>query len=94
MQFSMLSDDQTALELAQSDISVYVACDATSSQRAYDRSVAFNRLRSSGITLSTTESILFELLRSAKHPNFKEISSLIVADNRNFENEFAHDTFL
>jgi len=61
---------------------------------SYDRSVALARIRSSGVTMSTTESILFELLRTAKHPNFKEISGLIVADSRNNENEFAQDNFL
>ena len=47
------------------------------SNRKFDRNVAIDRLQSEGVTITTAESILFDLLRDTKHPNFKEISQLI-----------------
>lgn len=34
-------------------------------------------MRQSGAFISTSESVLFELLGDSKHPNFKEIQPLI-----------------
>ena len=68
---------QTALDLLREEYDVFLVCDAVSSQRPYDRTVAINRLREAGAVLTTTESIIFDLMRDAKHPNFKAISGLI-----------------
>ena len=35
------------------------------------------RMRQSGIFISTSESVIFELLRNSKHPKFKEVQPLI-----------------
>ena len=35
------------------------------------------RLRQAGVFISTSESVLFELLGDAKHPKFKEVQALI-----------------
>lgn len=59
----------------------------------YDRSLALKRLSNSGIVLSTVESIAFDLIKTADHPNFKEISSVIVSEKKNL-NEFAADSFM
>jgi hypothetical protein len=45
--------------------------------RPYDRHVALNRLKEAGAVLTTSESIVFDLMRDAKHPNFKQVSNLI-----------------
>ena len=37
----------------------------------------FQRLRQSGAFITTSECILFSLLGSAKHPNFKEVQALV-----------------
>ena len=37
----------------------------------------FQRMRQSGAFISTSESILFELLGDSKHPKFKEVQALI-----------------
>lgn len=68
---------QTTLDLLAEDFDVFLICDATSSQRPYDRTIALNRLKEAGAILTTTESIIFDLMRDAKHPNFKQISTLI-----------------
>jgi hypothetical protein len=36
-----------------------------------------NRLKEAGAILTTSESIVFDLMRDAKHPNFKQVSNLI-----------------
>jgi len=35
------------------------------------------RLENSGAVITDVETTLFELLRSSKHPNFKEIQALV-----------------
>jgi isochorismate hydrolase len=68
---------QTALDLLREEYEVFLVCDAVSSQRPYDRTVALNRLRDAGAILTTTESIIFDLMRDAKNPQFRTISGMI-----------------
>ncbi len=68
---------QTALELLAAGYEVYVVADVVSSRSAQNRDVALSRLQSEGVKLTTTEMALFELLRTAENPNFKEISRII-----------------
>jgi len=82
---------QTALDLRKSDINVHLVCDAVSSQRPYDRAVALARMRDAGVIMTTAESAIFDLLESADHPKFKQISSLVKASNQ-APNEFAADS--
>eukprot|EP01080_Neovahlkampfia_damariscottae_P001798 gene1798-940_t len=67
---------QTSLELMEKGYEVHLAADGVASQRQFDRSVAFDRLKQSGAFISTYESILFQIVRDAKNENFKEISKL------------------
>ncbi len=50
-----------------------VVVDGISSQRRLDLSVALHHMASEGATLTTAESLVFQLLRSADHPQFKEL---------------------
>lgn len=79
---------QTALDLLETGKEVHVVCDAASSQRAHDRTVAMKRLESAGCIMTTSESVIFDLLRDSKHPQFKAISSMI-KEHSAFQNEFA-----
>eukprot|EP01125_Pyxidicula_operculata_P016732 TRINITY_DN5788_c0_g1_i1.p1 TRINITY_DN5788_c0_g1~~TRINITY_DN5788_c0_g1_i1.p1 ORF type:complete len:140 (-),score=15.90 TRINITY_DN5788_c0_g1_i1:84-503(-) len=67
---------QTALDLLENGISVHLLVDGTSSQRQFDRMTAFSRLREAGVLLTTTESVLFQIIGDATHPNFKAVSNL------------------
>eukprot|EP01010_Urceolus_cornutus_P001372 NODE_1911_length_712_cov_236.693816_g1488_i0.p2 GENE.NODE_1911_length_712_cov_236.693816_g1488_i0~~NODE_1911_length_712_cov_236.693816_g1488_i0.p2 ORF type:complete len:211 (-),score=66.17 NODE_1911_length_712_cov_236.693816_g1488_i0:79-657(-) len=67
---------QTAMDLLESGYNVHIAADGVSSQRQSDRMMALERLRQLGVYISTSESILFEILRDAKDPYFKGISEL------------------
>ena len=67
---------QTALDLAASGFEPYVAVDAIGSRYAIDYEFALRRMESSGVTLTTTETAIFEWCRTADRPEFKKISAL------------------
>ncbi len=72
---------QTALDLLELGCKVHVVCDAVSSQRPYDRTVAFERMQREGAVMTTTESVLFELMGTAQHESFKSISTMLKVHN-------------
>ena len=72
---------QTALDLVEMGMSVQLVCDAVSSQRQYDRLMALERMKSCGVTMTTTESVLFDLMKSADHSKFRVISNLVKDHN-------------
>ena len=68
---------QTAAALLDEGYKVTVAADACSSRSEKEHEFGLDRMKSLGAELKTTEMILFELLKSSRHPKFKEIQSLI-----------------
>lgn len=68
---------QTAVDLLRKDFSVDVLADAVSSRTPENKQIAINRMAVEGINISCTEMALFELLRTAEHPQFKQIAKLI-----------------
>jgi len=68
---------QTALELQQRGMQVFVVQDAVCSRRKANHKNALARLRQAGVIVSNTESVLFEWLSDASHPQFKTLSKLI-----------------
>lgn len=68
---------QTVLDLLANDFQVNVAADAVSSRREFDFQIALDRMRTLGAEITTTESILFELLEVCGTPEFKEISRIV-----------------
>lgn len=70
---------QTALDLIERGLAVFIAVDAVGTRHALDHETALRRLESSGAILTTTESLLFEWCRSADHPRFQEIRRLVLS---------------
>lgn len=68
---------QTAFEFQQLAYQVYVVEDATCSRDEQHKQNALDRMRQAGIQVTNHESVVFEWLRDAKHPQFKSISSLL-----------------
>lgn len=68
---------QTALELLDDEFDVCVVTDACGSRKERDRDAAFDRLAGAGCELVTTEMVLFEWLRTAEHPAFREVQALV-----------------
>lgn len=68
---------QTALDLIKKNYNVYILADCSSSREEYNHNCALNLLQNKRANIITLEIALFEFLKSSKHPNFKEIQSLI-----------------
>jgi len=68
---------QTALDLLNAGYEVQVITDAVSSRTAENKHVALERMKETGATLTSTEMALFELLRVAAGPQFKEIAKIV-----------------
>ena len=68
---------QTALDLLNAGYEVFVVQDACGSRADDNKQAALRRLIHSGVQIVTTEMVIFELLQSSKHPNFKEVQSII-----------------
>jgi nicotinamidase-related amidase len=68
---------QTAIDLKEAGFVPVVVMDCISS-RSFDHvDLAAERFRHEGILMTSMESVLFELTRSAGEPEFKEISKLV-----------------
>ena len=68
---------QTALDLLDEEFDVWVVTDACSSRSERNRDAAFDRLAGNGAELISTEMLAYEWLRTAEHPSFKEVLSLL-----------------
>lgn len=68
---------QTALDLLADGVRVVIVADAVSSRKASHRELALARLRDEGATITSVESLLFELCGQAGTPRFKALSALV-----------------
>ncbi|MCL3781777.1 hydrolase [Prolixibacteraceae bacterium JC049] len=68
---------QTAVDLKDAGFNPIVVWDCVSSRTEENKAISLERLRHEGIMVTSYESILFELTRSAKAPAFKAVSKLV-----------------
>ena len=68
---------QTAMDLLTRGFEVSVVADAVSSRTADNKQIALRRLASEGAAIASTEMVLFELLKTAEHRQFKPIAKLV-----------------
>jgi nicotinamidase-related amidase len=68
---------QTALDLLAAGFDVNVVADAVSSRTLDNKQIALSRLAAEGAKITSTEMTLFEILRTADHPDFKQIAKLV-----------------
>ncbi len=68
---------QTALDLLRVDYAVFVAADAVGSRFSTDAETSLVRMGRAGVEISTTESLIFELIERCDHPKFKDILQLV-----------------
>jgi nicotinamidase-related amidase len=64
---------QTALAALRDGYLVHVASDAVSSRTEWNWKIGLERMRAAGAIISSTEMIIYELLRSSAVPAFKEM---------------------
>ena len=69
--------NQTAEDLLTSGKEVHVVQDAVSSRTAANRDLGLHKMEHSGAVLTSVETALFELLRAAGTPEFKQVQALV-----------------
>ena len=69
---------QSAIELTEKGYDVFVVSDAIASRKLTSYETSLTRLEQANIWLLNTESVLFEWLSNASHPEFKSLSKLIL----------------
>jgi nicotinamidase-related amidase len=69
--------NQTAEDLLATGREVHVVTDAVTSRTAENRDLGLHKMERSGAVLTSVETALFELLRAAGTPEFKEIQALV-----------------
>ena len=69
--------NQTVHDLLAADFKVHLLTDCIASRNKTDRKTAVAKMQSSGAILSSVEMALFELMRDARHEQFKAIQGLI-----------------
>ena len=68
---------QTALGLKEKGYEVAVVAEACGSRRPSDKLLAIERLREQDIFILSVEMLIFEWLKTCKHPQFKNVLQLI-----------------
>lgn len=68
---------QTALDLRAQGLNVYIPIECAASRNPANKTNGLEQMRAAGVTVGNGESLLFALLRDAKHPAFKTISKLV-----------------
>jgi len=70
---------QTVLDCLQKGFKVILISDSMGSRNRVDHEIALQRMTQSGAILTTTESIIFELCKTADREEFKEIRKIIMS---------------
>jgi len=68
---------QTALDLISSGYTVHLVADAVSSRTPENRQIGIDAMKSAGAHITSTEMVLFELLRTAADPKAKELFKIV-----------------
>ncbi|XP_039256105.2 isochorismatase domain-containing protein 2-like [Styela clava] len=69
---------RTTTDLLENDYEVHVVADAVSSRSQTDRLFALSTMRQMGAYITTSETVLLQILGDAKHPKFREAQKLIM----------------
>ena len=69
--------NQTVHDLLAQNFQVHLLIDCVASRATEDKQIAVSKMEKSGAVLSSREMALFELMRDARHEQFKEIQRLI-----------------
>lgn len=68
---------QTALELKEKGYEIYFVNDCSASRKSSDFQTAVEYLKQEDIRIVSKEIVLFSLLETSRHPNFKELQQLV-----------------
>ena len=70
---------QTVIDCLKKGFEVILISDAMSSRNKVDHDIALKRMVQVGAILTTTESMIFELCKTADRKEFKEIKNIIMS---------------
>ena len=70
---------QTVLDSLQNGFEVILISDAIGSRNILDHEIALQRMTQMGAILTTTESIIFELCKTADRKEFRDIRNIIIS---------------
>jgi len=68
---------QTTVDLLASGYGVEVVADVVSSRTAENREIGLQRMRDEGARITSVEMALFDLMRVAEGPKFREVSKIV-----------------
>jgi nicotinamidase-related amidase len=68
---------QTVIDLLASDFSIKVNQQAVSSRIKSNKKLGLHNMEKAGANITSTEMILFELMKTASNPKFRQISKLL-----------------
>lgn len=68
---------QTTLDLLDAGYEVCLLADAVSSRDPEQKRIALERVRAAGATVATVEMLIYELMRDARDPAFRELLQLV-----------------
>ncbi|HBC85363.1 MAG TPA: hydrolase [Lentisphaeria bacterium] len=68
---------QTAIDALSRGFQVFLPADAVCSRNEKDMSLSLEFMRCLDIYVTSTESVIFSILRDASHPSFRKISALL-----------------
>lgn len=68
---------QTVFDLLSEAFEVHIVVDALAARHAIDHETAIRRMESAGVTVTTTEAVMFEWCEVAGTAEFKEVSALV-----------------
>ena len=68
---------QTALDLRDRGYEIHVAVDCIGSRRELDKQIAIQRMIMKDITPTTSETVIYEILKTAQHKKFKQILEIV-----------------
>jgi len=68
---------QTAIDFLSRNYQVFLLADGIDAQKQEELQISFDQLRAFGAIVTTSDSFIFQIMRTAEHPDFKAISSLI-----------------
>ncbi len=68
---------QTVMDLVQEGLQPIVVAEAVAARGGWEHELAIEQMRSMGVTITSVESVMFQWLRTADHPQFKAISRIV-----------------
>ncbi len=68
---------QTAFDAAALGMEVFIPADAVCSRNSQNKETSLRLMLAKGISVTSTESLIFSILRDSSHPSFREISRIL-----------------